>query len=287
MLTHFLPILRQCEPFLIAHDPIAAVLDKCPAGIEIPPNNIFHPQHRKNGEFLRMLAMVDQLTFGPFGMDMPGWVFYDCAVMPGAVFGLGIRANRMEDWARQAMKVPDGYDGLVPLSQFIAIPILSGFEGGEPVPKTWLLYTLESMNQISPGIAPFGTLHLTLYLGLQVFPIHELWGTTQWRSPKLEVYADMGPLQLVTAWTPAHSLPRTFSFQIQPRVAQLSSILAAPRAHPDSPPPNSLLDADDAQALMELQAEIEEGHRVVIVGRPLHHGTFVRVPLYREKLHRA
>ncbi|MBI5608742.1 MAG: hypothetical protein HY902_07660 [Deltaproteobacteria bacterium] len=284
MLNPYLPILERCEPFLIAHDGIAPILQTSPAGITIPPANIFHPQQRKNGAFLQMLALVDKLTFGPFGMDMPGWVFYDCAVMPGAVFGLGIRAGNLEPWARQAMNVPDDYTGLVPVSQFIAIPILSGFAGGRAVPDTWLLYTLESMNQISPGIAPFGTLHLTLYLGLQVFPIQELWGTTQWRSPKVETYSDLGPLELVTAYTPAHSMPRTFSFRMHPRSEMLSSVLAAPRAHPDAPPPNSLLDADDPQALIELQREIEAGHRVVVVGRPLNHGTYVRVPLFREKL---
>jgi hypothetical protein len=284
MLNHYLPILERCEPFLIAHDGIAPILDRCPAGIPIPPENIFHPQHRKNGAFLQMLALVDKLTFGPFGMDMPGWVFYDCAVMPGAVFGLGIRASNLEPWAREAMAVPIDYDGLVPVSQFIAIPILSGFAGGRSVPNTWLLYTLESMNQISPGIAPLGTLHLTLYLGLQVFPIQELWGTTQWRSPKLETYSNLGPLELLTAYTPAHSMPRTFSFRMQPRAELLSSVLAPPRDHPESPAPNSLLDADDPKALMDLQHEIEAGHRVIVTGRPLTHQTYLRVPLFREKL---
>lgn len=284
MLNHYLPILEQCEPFLIATDDIRAQLNLAPADVVIPPQNVFHPQHRKNGDFLRMLALVDRLTFGPFGMDMPSWVFYDCAVMPGAVFGLGTRPDKLEPWAREAMGVPEGYDGLVPVSQFIAIPILSGFVPGRAVPQTWLLYTLESMNQISPGIAPYGTLHLTLYLGLQVFPIEELWGTTQWRSPKLETYTDLGPLELVTAYTPAHSMPRTLSFRLHPNQTHLQAVLASPRAHPGAPPPNALLDVDDVAALQELQREIEAGHRVLVVGHALTHGTFVRVPLYRSRL---
>jgi hypothetical protein len=284
MITHYLPILDQLEPFLIAHDGIRGDLQLCPAGIEIPPQNVFHPQHRKNGEFLRMLALVDQLTFGPFGMDMPSWVFYDCAVMPGAVFGLGIRAHKLEPWARDAMKVPADYQGLVPMSQFIAIPILSGFVPGRAAPRTWLLYTLESMNQVSAGIAPFGTLHLTLFLGLHVFPIEELWGATQWRSPKLDTYADLGPLELRTAYTPAHSLPRTFSFRLTISPEHLTSVLTAPRVHPLAPPPNALLDVDDVAALQALQREIEAGLRVEVVGRPYAHGTHVRVPLHRQAL---
>ncbi len=284
MLTHYLPILDKLEPFLIAHDGIAGDLQLNPAGVRIPPQNVFHPQRRKNGEFLRMLALVDTLTFGPFGMDMPGWVFYDCAVMPGAVFGLGMRAANLEPWARAAMKVPDDYDGLVPMSQFIAIPILSGFVPGRAAPRTWLLYTLESMNQVSAGIAPFGTLHLTLYLGLHVFPIEELWGATQWRSPKLQTYADLGPLELRTAYTPAHSLPRTFSFRLTIDHAHIGSVLASPRAHPLAPPPNALLDVDDVAALVALQREIESGLLVQVVGAPFAHGTHVRVPLHRQAL---
>jgi hypothetical protein len=228
-----------------------------------------------------MLRLVDQLTFGPFGMDMPSWVFYDCAVMPGAVFGLGIRSSRLEPWAREAMKVPAAYDGLVPISQFIAIPVLSGFAGHRATPRSWLLYTLESMNQVSPGMAPVGVLRLTLALGLQVFPIEELFGTTQWRSPRLHAYVDLGPLELVTAYTPAHSLPRTLSFRLDLRPEHVTSLLATPHLHPETPAANDSVDVDDIQALVALQRDIEAGDRVSIVGHPVAEGPSVRVPLYR------
>lgn len=286
MLSHYRAILDSCEPFLIANAGIARDLDHCPAGVPIPPENVFNPQHRRHADFLAMLQLVDQLTYGPFGMGMPSWVFYDCAVMPGAVFGLGIRANRMEEWAREAMKVPEGYQGLVPVSQFIAIPILAGFAGmpADAPPRSWLMYTLESLNQVSPGIAPSGVLKLTLALGLRVFPIGELYGITQWRSPRLEPYADLGPLELLSAYTPAHSMPRTLSFRIKIAELNLTSLLQSPRVHPAAPPPNTLLDVDDPQALQALQRDIEAGRRVSIVGHPIDHGPYVRVPLYVHPL---
>jgi hypothetical protein len=282
MLSPFLAILDQCEPFLIANAGIAGDLNLSPGGITIPPANIFNPQHRRHAEFLAMLQLVDSLTFGPFGMDMPGWVFYDCAVMPGAVFGLAIRASRLEEWAREAMKVPDSYDGLVPISQFIAIPVLSGFKGKSDTqpPGTWLLYTLESLNQVSPGIAPHGTLKLTFALGLQVFPIEELYGISQWRSPKLDTYVDLSPLQLLSAWTPAHSLPRTLSFRMPATTMRTETLLLSTRVHPDAPPPNRFLDADDAGQLKALQRDLEEGQEVWLVGRAIEHGTHVLLPLH-------
>ncbi len=284
MLSPFNAILDHCEPFLIANAGIAEDLNLAPGGLPIPPQNIFNPQHRRHAEFLAMLQLVDRLTFGPFGMDMPGWVFYDCAVMPGAVFGLAIHSSRLEDWARDAMKVPAHYTGLVPVSQFIAIPMLSGFAGRTSLqpPGTWLLYTLESLNQVSPGIAPAGTLKLTFALGLQVFPIEALYGISQWRSPKLDTYVDLSPLELVTAWTPAHSLPRTLSFRIPARTMRADTLLLSPRVHPDAPVPNRLIDADDPVALQALQRDLEAGRRAWIVGRAIEHGPHVLFPLHMQ-----
>jgi len=280
--AHYQKALSVCQPFLIAGDDLLGSLNLRPGNLSIPQDNVLNPQHRRHAEFLRMLQLVDRLTFGPFGMEMPSWVFYDCAVMPGAVFGLAMPASSLEPWARDAMQIPADYAGLVPVSQFIAIPMLQGFAGNRAVPGTWLVYTLESLNQVSPGIGPAGLLELTLFLGLQVFPIEELWGTTQWRSPKLMTYADLGPLDLVTAYTPAHSLPRTLSFRLSVAELHLTTLLVSPRMHPHAPPPNVLLDVDDPDALIALQLALEAGERVRVVGHPLVHGAHVRVPLHRE-----
>ncbi|MBM4342012.1 MAG: hypothetical protein FJ100_01345 [Deltaproteobacteria bacterium] len=281
MINHYLPILRECEPFLIAHHDVRPQLNLAPGGMPIPPDNVLHPQHMANGRFLELLARLDGLTFGPFGMHMPSWVFYDCAVMPGAVFGLAMRAERVPEWARESLGVPADYLGLVPMAQFIAIPVLSGFASGATVPTTWLMYTLETINEISPGIAPHGLIEFTLWMGLQVFPIQELQGTVQWRSPKLATLAHLGPLELLTAWTPAHSLPRTLTFKMHLRDLHLQSVLLAPRAHPDAPPPNALIDVDDEGALRQLQRDIEAGHRIQVVGQPTSVGCHVRVPIFR------
>jgi len=287
MQSNYAPILQQLEPFLIAGD-IREDLNLCPGGVQIPSENVFHPQHRRHAAFLAMLQLVDRLTFGPFGMEMPSWVFYDCAVMPGAVFGLGVRAHRLEEWAREAMKVPDDYEGLVPVSQFIAIPMLAGFsDPSRKAPGTWLLYTLESLNQVSPGMAPVGTLKVTCALGLRVFPIRELYAISQWRSPKLEEYVELGPLELVTAWTPAHSMPRTLSFRLQFDDIHMPGLVYAPSVHPASPPPNALLDVDSAADLQALQRDLEAGEKIYVVGKPIHHGASVRVPLYRSPGGRA
>jgi len=280
-LFNYAPILDVCEPFLIAHRAVRTILDTSPGGVPIPAANIIDPQHQRHAALYKLLRRLDRLTFGPFGMQMPSWVFYDCAVMPGALFGHAMRAEHLEPWALAALQVPAGYDGLVPVSQVIAIPTLAGFRDERAVPDTWLMYSAESINQVSPGLAPAGLLKLTLALGLRVFPVKTLVGTTQWRSQKLSSYVDLGPFELITAYTPAHSLPRTLSFQIDIEEVNLLTLLASPSSHPSAPPPNSLLDPDDVGALRALQQEIEAGWRVRVVDRPAYYGSQVRVALHK------
>ncbi|MEY3013454.1 MAG: hypothetical protein RIT45_2189 [Pseudomonadota bacterium] len=287
MLYHYARILDVCEPFLIAHRGIADALCRTPLGVPIADDHVIDPQARRHAAFLQLLRRLDALTFGPFGMTMPSWVFYDCAVMPGAFFGLGMRREQLEPWALEALEVPDDYDGLVPISQCIAIPKLAAFAPGAPasvdvaddLAQTWLLYSLESVNQVSPGFAPAGTLKLTLALALEVFPVSRLFGVTQWRSPKLDTYVDLGPIELVTAWTPAHSLPRTLTFRLERDEIRTDVLLAGAGTHPLAPPPDTLLDPDDPAALRDLQARIEAGARVRVVGRPWQTGSQIRVPL--------
>ncbi len=280
MLLNYAPILDVCEPFLIAHPGIRDALNIAPAGVAIPPENILDPLKQQHVELYKQLRNLDQLTFGPFGMQMPSWVFYDCAVIPGAFFGLAMRASKLEPWALEALRLPEGYTGLVPVSQFIAIPMLGGFESGGACGH-WLMYSAESINQVSPGMAPAGLLKLTLALGLRVFPVARLYGTTQWRSHKLSTYVDMGPFELVTAYTPAHSLPRTLSFRLDVEETHLLTLLAGPRTNPHARPPNDWVDPDDVDALVQLQMAIESGERVQVVGPPVHYGSRVRVPLHR------
>ncbi len=283
MLYNYAGIFDRCEPFLIAHRGILEHLERTPMGIHIPDANIIDPQLRRYEGMLGMMRLVDRLTFGPFGMQMPDWVFYDCAVMPGAVFGLGMRVERLEPWALEAMQVPVGYDGLVPVTQFIAIPMLEGFAGHDDlISHTWLMYSMGGINQVSPGMAPPGVFKLTLVMGLSVFPVKILYGTTQWRSPKLAVYVDLGPIELVTAYTPAHSLPRTLSFRIPIQQDQLGSVLASPRVSPRAPPPNAVLDLDNVAELAALQQDIEAGWQVQVVGHPTDYGAHARIAIHRS-----
>jgi hypothetical protein len=271
VLDAYAPTLESCEPFLVVSDTIRERLHSLsPMGVSIPKRNIFNPYDLESAPFLTLLQRFDELAYGPRGMVMPRWVFYDCAEMVGGLFGFGRRARHLPEWVQASLAVEQGYSGFVPLSLLILIPMLE--------PGAFLCTTLCSINQVSPGAAPAGLRVLTLALGLQVFPVRTLYATSQWRSPTLAVHSRFGPLEVLTAYTPAHSLPATVTFRLPVSEGRLRRALGHCELQLRRP---RLVDADDEMGLRRLQEEIEAGARYRIVGAPLRRGGFTRVPVER------
>ncbi len=272
-IRHYRRIFESCEPYLVARRGVADRLDREPLGVPIPPANVIDPQRLGNRTFLRLLQFVNDLTYGPLGLPMPDWVFYDCAVMPGAVFGFARRADELEPWFRRALEVPDDYRGLVPVSIYICIPTVSR--------DAALVYTLCSANQVAVGIAPEGLWRLTLALGIRAFRLHHMMAVSQWRSSQLGLFAGLGPLELVSAWTPAHDNPATCTVRVATPESAVDRLLRGDVTGAEGI--DAYVDADDFDALRRLQARIEAGTRIAIVGPAEIRGATTRVPLqYRD-----
>ncbi len=267
-LDNYKRILETCQPYLVARPAIVKAMNTCPLGVSIDSENVFDPQKVSSGAFLNLAKKLDAMTYGPLGLRMPDWVFYDCAVVPGAIFGFARSANGLQPWLREGLEIPDDYEGLVPVSLFIAIPT--------PNRKQWIGYTLCSINEIAAGGAPEGLWRLTLGMGTAALGIERMRSTTRWRTPGLGIYASMGPLELVTAWTPAHDVPETVTFDLdtddEARCRLLRSEQPATYAH-------RYLAADDAKGMIELQHEIEAGLRWAVVGPAQIRGAETRIPL--------
>jgi len=266
-------ILDTCQPYLVTSAyGSAAESGDLPFGLEIAPALRFDPLQLRSGPFLHMLQRLDELTFGPVGMTMPRWVFYDCAEVPGGIFGFARPAGEVPEWVRRALDVADDYDGPVPTSMYVAIPMLE--------PGCWHTYTLCSLNQVAPGSAPAGVNLLTEGVALSIFHIETAYGVTQWRSPKLGVHARFGPLELVTAWTPAHSDPNTLTFRFAVTAERIDRALMS-----DDPPLADhaehvrWIDCDERDELRALQAQLEAGRRFLIADGPTITGSFTRVPI--------
>ena len=283
--TRYRRILDSCAPYVVTsiHQSALAVAH-LPAGIDMPPALHINPLTVGSQPFLDILQRLDELSFGPHDLRMPRWAFYDCAEMPGGIFGFARRAADVPDWARRTLGVDENYSGAVPLSMYMAIPMLE--------PGAWLGHSLCSLDEVVHGAAPANLALLTQAMGLQLFGVHTAYGATQWRSWQLAVSARFAPLELVTAWTPAHSDPRTVTFRFPVSTALIEQALASespesgqpadtPAHRPALPAHSSIrwVDCDEDDDLRRLQADIENGRRFYIVGAPAVDGSYTRVPV--------
>jgi len=269
----FSPLVQRTKPYLVATDMVLSKLNLSPAGVDISDELVINPQVKGNAPFLKMLRRLDELTFAPLGMPMPDWVFYDCAVMPGAVFGVCVDAKDLEPWVKAVMNIEADYEGPVPVSMFIAIPMLEE--------HSWFVYTLCDINMVAPGAAPSGVLQFTMGLGLQVFPLQRLYGTLQWRSTTVRDIVRLGAIELVTAYTPAHSYRRTFTYRVDLDQNKSLSVLSDEPLEGGVPVATHLLDVDNEELLLRLQKELEENIRWEIVGAPFRKGAYTQIPLRR------
>jgi len=270
--TRYRRILESCIPYFVS-SPLGAVAhpDDAPLDLKIDEAHRYNPHLVKSGPFLHVLGRLDALTFGPVGMTMPKWVFYDCAEVPGGIFGFGKLAGSLPDWLLRALEVPPGYTGLVPLSMYVAIPMLD--------PGCWQTYTLCTINEVAPGAAPANLGVLTEAIGLSLFRVERAFGATQWRSPKLAVHSSFGPLKLLTAWTPAHSDPSTVTFSMEVNPSRIEQALMGYTSKEEA---THRIDCDDPEALRELQRKLEAGAEIDLLAGPVSEASSTYAPILQR-----
>ena len=258
-------LLDELVPYLVATPFNLPSLNLAPFGVPIRPEHIIDPLKLESEVFLRLLHRLDGLTFGPEGMPMPRWVFFDCSELPGAIYGLARPAATLWPKARELFKIPDGYEGLVPVSMYVAIPMYR--------PGMWFGHNLSSLAPVfeRAGVTELdlrGLGSLTKGLALQCFQVREFWGATQWLSKALYIHVKFGPLDLQTAYTPAHSEHETLTYGFQVSEASLRASMGDPTVTLERPAPTFWLEGHDVPGMVALQDRIEAGEKFVIPDAP-------------------
>jgi hypothetical protein len=244
--------------------------DLAPLGLSIEPENLHSPFTRGSNAFLSTLQWLDKMTFGFVGMEMPRWVFYDCSEMPGGICGFVAPMHELPPAIVRAWRRSPDYEGPYPVSMAIAIPMVP--EGA------WLKHTLCSINELTE-VLPAGLRTLSFAMALRLFQVKVIYSTTQWRSSELRVHSKFGELELLTAYTPAHTEPRTLTHRFEVTEARLDKALSGREAYSDPPPSAFFVDAHDVEAMIRLQRELESGRRIYVCGRPVRDGSATYVPL--------
>lgn len=166
-----------------------------------------NPFHLKELEFSDLILDIEGRAFQGANMAMPRWVFYDCAIMPGVVVGFAHKTETLSPALRSAIGKPIQGEW-TPLSLFICIPTVQ--------PECWLAHNLSSINSLLLEEDRFyGLGFLSKAFGLWYCNVPQLFGMTQWESPALKLHCNFGNLEILTAFTPVHSHPRTITYNCE------------------------------------------------------------------------
>ncbi|HHH28212.1 MAG TPA: hypothetical protein ENK57_07685 [Polyangiaceae bacterium] len=259
------------EPFLVTRGDPAGRYDLEPFGLTVSPGLCYEATRSATGAVIDRLVQLDSLTFGPEGMPMPRWMFYELAALPGAAFGFGLDAGVLPDESRGRLGLGDDARGLVPVSMYIAIPIM---------PRVWCGHNLASLKRVLPELGLRRLASRTKAFALRCLRCEQQIGATQWDSDALFVHAKFGVLELLSAWTPAHEFPATLTYRLDVTEAGLRHALGEGDP-PAAPPADFEIDADDHAAMRTLQTRIEAGERFAITGKPRVGEGVRRIPIAR------
>ena len=172
-----------------------------------------NPLEMDQVKFADRILNLETKAFGPSGMEMPRWVFYDCAIVPGFVAGFAARTSSLPEVTRKALSVDGEKAGLdeewTPLSLFIIIPTMS--DKGE-----WVAHNLCSVNSILPKeLQYYGIGFLSKGFGLWYANVQRVCGMTQWTSPSVRLHAHYGDFEVLTSYTPVHSYSHTLTYRVE------------------------------------------------------------------------
>ncbi len=202
------------------------------------------PTRTSSAPFLRSLERLDRLVYGPSGMATPRWAFYDCAELPGAVYGLCVSANQLPEEVREALAACER-EGAVPLSAVVAIPTV--------VDDHWLVYAICELGEaVDTGFPDLRS--EMLRAALSWLGAREVSAVCGWADDRISLHLHCAPLELRAAWMPSHDRPATCCIRYVTH-------------RPESPPSgrHTWISGTDGEALQDLQAKIERGHRFLIV----------------------
>ncbi|MBM4375624.1 MAG: hypothetical protein FJ095_11110 [Deltaproteobacteria bacterium] len=265
-------ILDTCEPFLITYPGNHSALDLAPFGLVLRRERLYTATSLTSRNVVDGLHVLDAATFGDQEMLMPRWVLFDCGEFPGIVFGFGRRAEELSPALRSRYRAEDD-DSFVPLSMWVAIRCAE--EG------SWFGHNLSSVNVMATGDDALpGLATLTKAVGVKVARATRQYGATQWTSSSIGLHLRLGDMQLLSAYTPAHTHPETLSYRMNVDEAVLTrSLLDGYR--PSRAEGDRRLAADDRDTLLALQSELEAGDAWTLVRAESVAGSAQRLHLVR------
>lgn len=240
-------------------------------------------ENPQQARFASLLQVANALEYEA-GMGMPAWVMLDCGLLPSFFAGIAgplsavdpVRRDRWKARWKEAMEHRGRLentggpafdpelrdDEIVPLSEFCALPAIA--------PGVIVAFSLYSLR---PGLATAAkalglALHRALGATRQI-------GVAQYGNLALRTHTRFGPLKILQAVTPAHTLSTsTFVYELaippRERLEEIAVTAISGRSRPETDrslePHASLVDAEDSATWRAFDHHIREGtHQYEIV----------------------
>jgi hypothetical protein len=252
----YLTLLNNLEPYIFSFGDNFQYFNLSAFGTEIKDEYLFDCTKTCSKDFYDLLRQMDAITFGDQGMAMEGWMYFDCSAMPGSITGFGINQNHLPDSLKDKIKIPNGYKGIVPISMFIAIPMLG---------NSWFGHNLSSLKSIL-GSEYAGLGLLTKAVGIEIMKITSMFGATQWGSPAIHIHSQLDDMELVTSNTPVHTHENSFCYKSNYSTEKMIKALSGEKRVPINT--DIELKSNDLAFQKSLQKRIEKGEKLFINGRP-------------------
>lgn len=231
--------------------------------------------------FAEQIYFIENAAFGPSAMQMPRWVFYDCAVMPGFVSGFACRTEKLPAEIRKILPVQKGNPEWTPLSLFIIIPTMHKGE--------WVAHNLCTVNSLLPKAAQlYGLGFLSKAFGLWYANVDQCTGMTQWGAAALKLHSHYGHLEIIGSYAPVHSHAKTITYRAKVNTHNWEEFFTK---EPDLAflekfePTQIEIDPQDENSMIELQYRIQknEGPFYLSAGEIASKALTEKLKVYRMK----
>jgi hypothetical protein len=242
---------------LVSNRAVMGCMDLAPFGLPVTALDFLEgdgPGWRVD-DLMRIYNMLNAVSFGPTGTQLPPWVMIDLGLLPSAFLLVTLPPERVralveqerdaDRRARLRATIPPvlaeaerlGFRGPIPVAGYCAAPT--------PAADTWVGWSLCSA---IPGLAT-----TTKGLALESYRARTLMGVAQYTNPALRIHRKFGRMRLLSATLELHPVPHTLTYRSE-------------LYEDDEPPqPTYLMHAHDVERQRVLQAKIEAGRTVYVL----------------------
>ncbi len=208
---------------------------------------------KHSGSFLDLINQLNGIAYGSKSMAMPKWVALDCAIIPSAFVGLAKPIEKVPHEILSNFDFPTGYSGLVPLSEYCAIPLAYG-------DNSWIGYSCATIES-GKKLGLFSKL-----LALTVYKSEHFTGVCQYDNlPALKLHTSInGSIELQSTIAHAHAMPEiTLIYSHKVAQNKLASVFGA--ENECTVQADKLLNPYSVEEKQELQNLINGGSTVSIL----------------------